>query len=101
VRAECESMIRDSGLNATILRPWYVLGPGHWWPYTLVPLYWLLERFPATRDGAVRLGLVTLAQMTAALLRAVESPATGVRIWDVHEIRRSTRLPVHAEAGRG
>ena len=33
VRAECEALIRESGLNATILRPWYVLGPGHRWPY--------------------------------------------------------------------
>ena len=26
VRAECETLIRESDLNATILRPWYVLG---------------------------------------------------------------------------
>ncbi len=31
-RAEAEALIRASGLNATILRPWYVLGPGHRWP---------------------------------------------------------------------
>src|SRR5919198_177904 len=31
-RAEGEALIRRSGLNATILRPWYVLGPGHRWP---------------------------------------------------------------------
>ncbi len=30
VRSECERLLRDSGMNATILRPWYVLGPGHW-----------------------------------------------------------------------
>ena len=35
VRAECETLIRESGLNATILRPWYVLGPGHRWPSRL------------------------------------------------------------------
>jgi uncharacterized protein YbjT (DUF2867 family) len=58
-RAECETMIRQSGLNATLLRPWYVLGPGHRWPYALLPMYWLLEQLPRTRDGARRLGLVT------------------------------------------
>ncbi len=47
-RAEGERMIRESGLAATILRPWYVLGPGHRWPYALVPMYWLFERIPAT-----------------------------------------------------
>jgi uncharacterized protein YbjT (DUF2867 family) len=32
VRSRCEEIIRASGLNTTILRPWYVLGPGHYWP---------------------------------------------------------------------
>src|SRR6202162_5259902 len=87
VRSECEPMIRQSGMNATILRPWYVLGPGHRWPYLLLPMYKLMELFPQTREGAIRLGLVTLEQMTQALLRAVETPAQGLRIVQVHEIR--------------
>jgi uncharacterized protein YbjT (DUF2867 family) len=88
VRAECESMIRSSGLNATILRPWYVLGPGHRWPYALLPLYWLFEHLPSTREGSRRLGLVTLDQMLRALITAVEAPASGIRILDVPQIRR-------------
>lgn len=90
VRAECESLIRSSGLNATILRPWYVLGPGHLWPYGLLPFYWLLERLPATREGAQRLGLVTLEQMLVALTGAVDHPYEGQRILEVPEIRRGT-----------
>jgi uncharacterized protein YbjT (DUF2867 family) len=89
VRAECEQKIRDSQMNATILRPWYVLGPGHRWPYALIPAYWLLERVPSTRDGARRLGLVTLEQMLAALIHAVENPAEGVRVLGVPELRKS------------
>ncbi len=87
VRKEGEALIRASNLNSTVLRPWYVLGPGHRWPYLLLPLYAILEQFPATRDGALRLGLVTLSQMVAALVRAVESPAEGVRVVEVPEIR--------------
>jgi uncharacterized protein YbjT (DUF2867 family) len=87
VRAECEAAIGAAGLNATILRPWYVLGPGHWWPYLLVPLYKLAELLPQTREGAQRLGLVTLEQMTLALLAAVENPVHGTRIVSVPEIR--------------
>jgi uncharacterized protein YbjT (DUF2867 family) len=89
VRAECESVLRQTALNATILRPWYVLGPGHRWPYALLPMYRLLERIPATRDGAMRLGLVTLEQMVTALVSAVENPPTGIRTWGVPEIRAS------------
>jgi len=89
VRAEGESLLRATGMNATILRPWYVLGPGHRWPYALIPAYWICELLPPTRAGARRLGLVTLNQMLAALLHAVENPATGVRILEVPEIRKS------------
>jgi uncharacterized protein YbjT (DUF2867 family) len=87
VRAEVEQMIRESGLNATILRPWYVLGPGRRWPLFLKPMYWLMEQIPATRESARRLGLVTKDRMIGALAYAVENPAQGVRIFGVPEIR--------------
>ncbi|MFN2384683.1 MAG: NAD(P)H-binding protein [Thermoanaerobaculia bacterium] len=88
-RARGEARIREKGLDATFLRPWYVLGSGHRWPYFLVPAYWIAERIPSTRETARRCGLVTLAQMVAALLRAVEEPPQGVRIVEVPEIRRA------------
>jgi uncharacterized protein YbjT (DUF2867 family) len=87
VRSEVEREIRASGLAATILRPWYVLGPGHYWPMVLAPAYWLLERLPATSDSARRLGLVTVHDMVAALVSAVERPAQGVQVLDVPAIR--------------
>jgi uncharacterized protein YbjT (DUF2867 family) len=88
VRMQCEALIRQSGMDATILRPWYVLGPGHRWPYLLIPVYKLMELLPATRAGATRLGLVTLQQMVQSLVHAIETPAQGVRIVEVPEIRR-------------
>lgn len=86
-RAEGEALLRATGLPATMLRPWYVLGEGHRWAYALVPFYALAERIPATRDGARRLGLVTREQMTRALAAAVEDPPAGVRVLDVPAIR--------------
>jgi hypothetical protein len=68
---------QERRLNATILRPWYVLGPGHRWPYALLPFYKICEWLPFTRAGALRLGLVTLDQLLLALVQAVESPAQG------------------------
>src|SRR4051794_23782906 len=35
-RAEAERTLIASGLAHTIVRPWYVLGPGHRWPYALL-----------------------------------------------------------------
>jgi len=94
VRKEGEAMVRATGIPATILRPWYVLGPGHRWPYLLLPFYWLLERIPPTREQALRLGMVTLDDMVAALVLAVENPPEGERIVAVPEIRGSRgRVP--------
>jgi len=45
----------------------------------------VLERLPSTRDAAHRLGLVTIDQMVAALVAAVEHPAAA----RVIEVRRS------------
>lgn len=89
VRSEGESLLRASGMNATILRPWYVLGPDHRWPYLLVPAYWVCELLPPTRKGARRLGLVTLEQMLSALVGAVENPAREIQILEVPDIRKA------------
>lgn len=88
-RAAGERAIAEAGLTRTVLRPWYVLGPGHRWPVLLIPLYALGSLVPRWRDGARRLGLVTLEQMVAALVRAVERPPEpgGVRIVEVPEIK--------------
>jgi len=88
-RIEAEEALAASGMNATVLRPWYVLGPGHRWAYALIPFYALFRLIPSTRDSALRLGLVTLPQMLGAMVSAVENPATGTRVVEVPEIRRA------------
>jgi uncharacterized protein YbjT (DUF2867 family) len=93
VRQRGERLIRESGMNATVLRPWYVLGPGRRWPMVLAPVYAVLRRLPATAEGARRLGLVTHAQMLAALVHAAEHPPAGVRIVEVPEIAAARLLP--------
>jgi nucleoside-diphosphate-sugar epimerase len=87
IRAQGEALIRASGMKATFVRPWYVLGPGHWWPYALLPFYWTAEVLPATRESARRLGLVTISQMLRALVWAVENVPDDIRIIDVPKIR--------------
>ena len=87
VRAEVESLLRDSGVSATVLRPWYVLGPGHRWPILLKPFYYTCELWPRTRETALRLGFVTHEEMVAALVRAVENPSEDFRVLTVPDIR--------------
>jgi len=91
VRSEGERLLEASGMNATFVRPWYVLGPGHRWPYALIPFYWILEMLPGSRESARRLGLVSLKQMLNALVWATEHPPVGVRVVDVPKIRELSR----------
>jgi uncharacterized protein YbjT (DUF2867 family) len=91
VRSAGEHLIRESGMNATLVRPWYVLGPGHFWPYAILPVYWVLEKIPATKEAAKRLGLVTIDQILTALVWAVENPPIGAEIVDVPRIRELSR----------
>jgi uncharacterized protein YbjT (DUF2867 family) len=89
VRSEGERLLRETGVPLTVLRPWYVLGPGHWWPIALFPIYKLLEQLPSKRDTALRLGLVTHGQMVASLAAAAGgSPPASTRIVDVPGIRQ-------------
>ena len=93
VRSACERDLRDSGVVATVLRPWYVLGPGHWWPLALLPFYAAAERVPALTEGARRLGLIRLSEMVAALCWAVEHPPERWRVLNVGAIRAVQQVP--------
>jgi hypothetical protein len=55
-----------------------------------VPIYAALRVIPSTRDTALRLGLVTRAEMIAALISAIESPPEEtMRVVEVPDIRRA------------
>ena len=97
VRAEGERLLRESGLAATFIRPWYVLGPGHRWPYALLPLYWIWGAFPAHRETAARLYPVKLADTVRAIADAVDRGPQGVRIIEAPQIR-ATASPTRPAA---
>ncbi|UFH54532.1 SDR family oxidoreductase [Spirosoma sp. KNUC1025] len=95
VRQIGETMARQRGLNCTFIRPWYVVGPGHWWPVLLLPLYGLAELFPGVRQKARALGFVTLSQMLATLQIAIESEPKPLAVFDVADIRRCQPEGIH------
>lgn len=87
VRMKGEELIRGSGMNASFVRPWYVLGPGHYWPYAIIPLYKLFEIIPFTSETALRLGLVKIGQILKCIAFAVKNVPEGVRVYDVKDIK--------------
>jgi uncharacterized protein YbjT (DUF2867 family) len=79
VRKQGEEMIIQSGMNGTFIKPWYVLGPGHWWPYFILPIYRIFQLIPGTRDTARRLYPVKLKNVVNAIVYSTENPASGIR----------------------
>jgi uncharacterized protein YbjT (DUF2867 family) len=89
VRKEGEEYCLIKEFNCTFIRPWYVLGPGHWWPVLLLPAYGLAKLIPSLRKKASATGLVTIRQMIQVLVNAVEDEPLPVRILEIKDIRDS------------
>ena len=87
-RAQGETAIRETGLPATFIRPWYVVGPDHYWPLLFTPLFKILEIIPSTSSKAKLLRLVSLKQMLRALVFAIETPVNKVRTIEIEAIRQ-------------
>lgn len=87
-RKEGEEYCLNKKLNCTFIRPWYVLGPGHWWPLLLLPLYAFAELIPSWRKQARSKSLVTIDQMIATLVKAVESEPLPLRVAEIKSIRK-------------
>ena len=86
-RAEGEQCVLDTGIPATFIRPWYVTGPGHYWPLVLLPLFKIMELIPATSKKAKAFRLVSIKQMLQTLLYAVENkPAEKTDIIEIDRI---------------
>jgi uncharacterized protein YbjT (DUF2867 family) len=94
VREEGERLVRETAIPATFIRPWYVLGPGHRWPYAVLPAYWLWSLFD--RDTSARLYPVKLARVVRAMADAIENPPGGVRVIEAPEMRLSARRGTRA-----
>ena len=80
VRAEGEALVKASGMAATFVRPFYVLGPGRRWPIPLLPFFWLL-RIIAPKMGR-KLFPVTVQDMVSTLCWAVENVPKQSQIFE-------------------
>ena len=89
VRKEGEEYCKSKYLNCTFIRPWYVLGPGHFWPVLLLPLYGIAEIIPSLQKRARSMAFVTIGQMLRTLITAVEADPLPLRIMEIRNIRKS------------
>jgi uncharacterized protein YbjT (DUF2867 family) len=97
VRSMGEKLVKGSGIPCSFVRPWYVLGPGHWWPALFQPFYWLAYLLPPSREIARQQGLVTIDQMIATMVYAIRNaPVTSV-VYTVPDIRQIGSAPLQLQ----
>ena len=95
VRAEGERLLEKSGMPCSFIRPWYVLGPGHWWPIILIPFYAIFSFIPAFKEKLQQQGLVTIQQMIDTLIFAIKNKPTGQpQIYQVPDIKNISSMNI-------
>ena len=87
VRKQGEEYCISKNLNCTFIRPWYVLGPGHWWPVILLPLYGVAQLIPSWKEKAKAKGLVTISQMINTLINVVERESVRKRVIEIKDMK--------------
>jgi uncharacterized protein YbjT (DUF2867 family) len=97
VRKEGEQYCVSKRLNCTFIRPWYVLGPGHWWPIVLLPLYLVAELIPSWREKARALGLVTIKQVLNPLVDVIEADAKPLNVIEIPDILRNPHFQANLQ----
>lgn len=89
VRKQGEEYCQTKVLNCTFIRPWYILGPGHYWPVILLPMYGIAELVPVWRQKSRSMALVTINQILRTLVFFVEADPVPHRITEIRQIRSS------------
>lgn len=86
VRAEGERLLLQTCLKTSFIRPWYVLGPGHWWPVLLKPFFFIAKH-AGKKEAVKNLDTVSLQQMIHTLLYAIKNPPEKNAVYDVPKIK--------------
>lgn len=87
-RKRGESLVKSSGIPCTFLRPWYVLGPGHWWPVIFQPFFFFARMIKSLRKSIVHRQYVTIRQMIAALRIAIKNTPLYVMVMEIEDIKQ-------------
>ena len=87
-RAKGEALLNQSKIPASFIRPWYVLGAGHWWPILLKPAYSIAKLIPSKKEAAQKLEIVTISQMIKTLAFSIRSQPLENRYYEVSDMKR-------------
>lgn len=88
VRKSGEKLLTETGMNCVFIKPWYVLGPGHYWPHLILPVYWVFMLIPPFSKTAKRLYPVRLKNVLNAITSSIEKDVKGITSLSTEELRK-------------
>ena len=89
-RKEGEAYLQSKHLVCTIIRPWYVIGPGHLWPLTLLPFYAVGKFIPSMQKKVEQTAFISIRQMLHTLMKAIDSPPQKLRVFEIKHIKKDS-----------
>lgn len=87
VRMKGEQLLIESKIKSSFIRPWYVIGPGHYWPYLIMPVFWIFKLLPFTKQTAQRLDFLKLPQMLKCILFSIKNIPQITTAYNVQQIK--------------
>ncbi|HVZ41311.1 MAG TPA: NAD(P)H-binding protein [Candidatus Kapabacteria bacterium] len=99
-KARAERIVMEAGLDWTIYRPSFILGPGQEWPIVMEPILAAMSYLPGTfGDVARRARAISREQLAGAMAWALDHSSTIGEIFDVPRIRSFSKIDgTHAKA---
>lgn len=85
-KKRAEKALNESGLNLTLIRPWYVIGPNRTWPEAFNWLYNLAEKYPNTLAKVRKFRLVLQEQVLNTLIEAIENKPEKLKIYEIEDM---------------
>ena len=90
VRKQGEAYIQSKHLVCTFIRPWYVIGPGHYWPLLLMPAYGIAQLRPQWKQKTKGMELLNINLLLRTLVKAIEAPPQRQRLFEISHMKKNS-----------
>lgn len=88
-KRKIETLVKEAGLDWTIFRPSFIIGPGQEWPVIMTPFLWAFGHIPGYIGAKIRLAQnIRLEVLAKAFVMAFEDDSTIGKSLDVPDIRK-------------
>lgn len=89
-RKQGEAYALSKHLVCTFIRPWYVVGPGHYWPLLLVPFYGVAQLVPQWKQKTAGKELIGIKLLLSTFLKAIEAPPQKQRVFEISHMKKGS-----------